>query len=153
MTAPVLQVSEPKPHPLKQQSLAIPVVKIVDEEPAVSPQGSKYLETPQSSVNTLGVPLMSPDMKRVAKELIEKHTIENVSLENRLRENENNALKKMYAKIEEKRAKVSHYNYICVHVYCPSYFLHSFPFCANAKVKENSSVYRNCCIANKTKKN
>ena len=62
------------------------------------------LELP--SVSGLGVPVLSPDMKKVAKQLIEKHTIENVNLENKLRESENAALKKLYAKIEERKSKV-----------------------------------------------
>ncbi len=94
--------------------MVIPEVIVEEAEPAASPQEGWSADPQQLSVQgALGVPLMSPDMKRVAKQLIEKHTIDNVSLENRLRENENNAFRKMHAKIEERRAKVSLWRVFC----------------------------------------
>ena len=87
------------------QLQVVPSVSVEEVEEATPTKVKRGpLESP--SVSGLGVPVMSPDMKKVAKQLIEKHTIENVNLENRLRESENAALKKLYAKIEERKSKV-----------------------------------------------
>ncbi len=79
-------------------------------EPSQTPQVG-WSEDKLSTMTSLAVPVMSPDLKRVAKQLIEKHTIENVMLENRLREKESTALKKLYTQIEERKAKVNNIPY------------------------------------------
>ena len=91
------------------QQPPVPSVNVQEVQPAQAStptQMQKDQLKHSPSVSGLGVPVVSPDMKEVAKQLIEKHTIENVNLENRLRESENAAMKKLYAKIEERKSKV-----------------------------------------------
>lgn len=85
----------------------IPIVNVEEVQPEemAGPQTGSPENKP-SLVNGLGVPVLSQDMNKVAKQMIEKHTIENVNLERKLKEKENAALKKLYAKIEERKTKV-----------------------------------------------
>ncbi len=94
------------PHTLQLHQPTIPEVNVEEVEPSQTPQVG-WSENKLSTMTSLAVPVMSPDLKRVAKQLIEKHTIENVTLENRLREKESTALKKLYTQIEERKAKVN----------------------------------------------
>ena len=94
-----------RPHPVQLHPPTILEVIVEEVEPSQTPKVGWFEDKP-STMSSLGVPVMSPDLKRVAKQLIEKHTIENMTLENRLREKESTALKKLYTRIEERKAKV-----------------------------------------------
>lgn len=103
------------PVPAISTQFSIPEVSVEEVQPEGSTTSLKLGWTekdgnqnklPAVTQETLAVPVTSPSVKKVAKQLIEKHTIENVNLENRLRDNETDALKKLHAKIEERKAKL-----------------------------------------------
>ena len=49
------------------------------------------------------VPVTDPNLKNAAKLIIEKHTIEKVTLENKLQREESDAMKKLFQKLEAKK--------------------------------------------------
>ena len=91
---------------------SIPEVSVEDVQPAGSTTSLKVGWTEKdgnkqpATQEALAVPVTSPSLKKVAKQLIEKHTIENVNLENRLRDKETDALKKLHTKVEARKAKL-----------------------------------------------
>ena len=85
----------------------------VDISPSLSLSLSLSLSPPSpppgetlGSQQLLSVAVTDPQQKSVAKQLIERHTVENVQLELSLQESETSAVKTVLSEFEEKKARL-----------------------------------------------
>ncbi len=75
---------------------------LLGQAPTLAPVESSG---PPSLRSQVSVPMADPQLQTAAKQLIEKHTIENVQLENALQEKETSEVQQLLSQFEDQKTK------------------------------------------------